>query len=237
MADQLKTGVKGLDDILMGGIPRGHCVLLAGSCGTGKTVMAQQFLFQGANDGERGVYISLVEPTEKIIRNMSNFKFYDQHMVDEGMANIVDMTQDTRLKGIEFTNIEGLLNVLSSIIEDKDATRVVIDSITALCESIGESSKIRDFILELGFQLMYQECTTILISEIPPQTFKYSMFGVEEFIADGVILLSEFERKGELIRALQVIKMRGIAHSRNKHVMKILDEGINLVPMFKAGVE
>jgi KaiC/GvpD/RAD55 family RecA-like ATPase len=96
---------------------------------------------------------------------------------------------------------------------------------------------VRDFVFELGYQLMYLECTTIMISEIPPQTFKYSMFGVEEFIADGVILLSEFERKGELIRALQVIKMRGVAHSRNKYAMKILDEGINLIPMFKAGVE
>jgi circadian clock protein KaiC len=85
--------------------------------------------------------------------------------------------------------------------------------------------------------LMYLDCTSILISEIPPLTFKYSMFGVEEFIADGVIMLSEFERKGELLRALQVIKMRGINHSRNKHVMEILREGITLVPMFKAGIE
>jgi circadian clock protein KaiC len=237
MGEQVKTGVKGLDDILVGGIPRGHCVLLAGSCGTGKTVMAQQFLFQGAREGERGVYISLVEPMDKIVKNMNAFRFYDQQMVDEGKASIVDMTQDARLRGIEFTNIEGLLSIIRGIIEEKDAGRVVIDSITALCESIGEKSKIRDFILELGFQLMYLECTTVMISEIPPQTFKYSMFGIEEFIADGVILLSEFERKGELIRALQVIKMRGIAHSRNKYVMKIMDEGINLIPMFKAGVE
>ena len=84
---------------------------------------------------------------------------------------------------------------------------------------------------------MYLECTTLLVSEIPPQTFKYSIFGVEEFIADGVILLTEFERKGDLIRALQVIKMRGINHSRNKHVMEILDDGITLIPLFKAGID
>jgi circadian clock protein KaiC len=237
MAEQLKTGIKGLDDILLGGIPRSHSVLLAGSCGTGKTVLAQQFLFQGARDGENGVYISLVEPMDKILRNMSAFRFYDQQTVDDGRVTILDMTQDARLRGIEFSNIEGLLSIIRGIIEEKDGKRVVIDSVTALCESIGEKSRIRDFILEMGFQLMYLECTTMMISEIPPQTFKYSMFGVEEFIADGVILLSEFERKGDLIRALQVIKMRGIAHSRNKQVMKIMEEGINLVPMFKAGVE
>jgi len=237
MLEYLETGIKGLDEILMGGIPRGHCVLVAGSCGTGKTVLCQQFLFKGAEEGDAGVYVSLTEPANKIVRNLESFKFYNESFIENGTIKFVDMTQDVRLKGIEFSNIEGLVEVMRNIVEDASAKRMVIDSITALCENIGDKSKIRDFVLELGFQLMYLECTTLLISEVPPQTFKYSMFGVEEFIADGVILLSDFERKGELIRSLQVIKMRGVAHSRNKQVMKILDEGINLIPMFKSGVE
>jgi len=233
----LETGIKGLDEVLTGGIPQGHCVLLAGSCGTGKTVMCHQFLFKGAVEKEVGVYISLVEPADKIIANMESFTFCDRKLIDEGKVRIVDLTQDVRLKGLDFDNIEALVGTIKGIIEEADAKRVVIDSITALCENIGDRGRIRDFILELGFQLMYLECTTIMISEIPPQTFKYSMFGIEEFIADGVILLSDFERKGDLIRSLQVIKMRGVAHSRNKQVMKIMDEGVNLLPMFKAGVE
>jgi len=237
MVDVVETGVKGLDEILMGGIPRGHVVLLAGSCGTGKTVLCQQFLFKGAEAGEVGVYISLVEAAEKIRNNMVSFTFCDEKLIDEGKVRIIDMTQDVRLKGLEFDNVEGLVGVIRNIIEEANAKRVVLDSITALCENIGEKNKIRDFILELGFQLMYLGCTTVMISEIPPQTFKYSVFGIEEFIADGVILLTDFERKGDLIRSLQVIKMRGVAHSRNKQVMKILDEGVNLLPMFKAGVE
>jgi circadian clock protein KaiC len=236
-AEPVETGIKGLDEILMGGIPKGHCVLLAGSCGTGKTVMCHQFLFKGASQGENGVYISLVEPADKILKNMSSFTFFDQKLVDKGAVKVVDMTQDVRLKGIEFTNIEDLIGIIRGIIEETDAQRVTIDSITALCENIGERNKIRDFVLELGFQLMYLKCTTVMISEIPPQTFKYSMYGIEEFIADGVILLSDFERRGDLIRSLQVIKMRGVAHSRNKQVMKIMDEGVNLLPMFKAGVD
>ncbi|MFH0862137.1 MAG: ATPase domain-containing protein [Candidatus Altiarchaeota archaeon] len=235
--DIVETGVNGLDEILMGGIPRGHCVLLAGSCGTGKTVLCQQFLFTGAKIGENGIYISLAEPAEKIRKNLISFSFCDQKALDEGKVKIVDITQDIRLKGQEFDNIEGLVEIIRNLIEESNSKRVVIDSITALCENIGDKAKIRDFILEMGFQLMYLGCTTLMISEIPPQTFKYSMFGVEEFIADGVILLTDFERKGDLIRSLQVIKMRGVAHSRNKQVMKILDEGVNLLPMFKAGVE
>lgn len=237
MTESVKTGIDGLDDILMGGIPKGNCVLLAGSAGTGKTVLSQQFLFKGTSLGENGSYISLVEPADKIVRNMKAFTFYDKSLVDNNSVKIVDMTKDMRLRGLDFDDIAGLVAVIRDIIEENNSKRVVIDSITALCENIQHKNKIRDFILELGFELMYLECTTVLISEISPQTFRYSIYGIEEFIADGVILLSDFERKGELIRTLQVIKMRGVGHSRNKQVLKIMDEGINLLPMFKAGVE
>ncbi len=237
MTDTVKTGITGLDDILMGGIPRGNCVLLAGSAGTGKTVLSQQFIFKGARSGDNGAYISLVEPADKIIKNMKDFTFYDPKFVSDNTVKVVDMTKDMRLRGLDFDDIAGLVAVIKDIVEDNNSKRVVIDSITALCENIQHKNKIRDFILELGFELMYLDCTTILISETQPQVFKYSVFGIEEFIADGVILLSDFERKGELIRTLQVIKMRGIGHSRNKQVMKIMEEGINLLPMFKAGVD
>jgi circadian clock protein KaiC len=232
-----KTGVVGLDDILLGGIPRGNCVLLAGSAGTGKTVLSQQFLFTGANEGENGIYLSLVEPHDQIIKNISQFGFYKPELVDRGAVTVKDLTKDIRIKGVDFSDIQSLSDTIKEIIEEADAKRVVIDSITAFCQNISEPTKIRDFILELGYQLKYLETTTILISEVPPQKFVYSMYGIEEFIADGVILLSDIERTGDLIRSLQVIKMRGINHSRNKHVMKIMDDGIGILPMFKSGTE
>lgn len=235
---QIKTGIKGLDNILAGGVPVGHTVLVAGSCGTGKTILTQQILFNGAKEaGETGIYISLGEARDKILKNMSGFTFFDQTLIDSGLVKIVDITQDARLKGIGMQNVQGLLNLIRAIVQESKAKRVVIDSITAIGTNLGSEAKIRDFIFDLGFQLMYLGCTTFMISEIPPQTFKYSVFGVEEFIADGVILITEFERKGELMRALNVIKMRGVNHSRNKHIMKILSDGINLVPMFKSDVE
>ena len=237
MIEQVKTGIEGLDDILNGGIPRGSAVLVSGSAGTGKTVLCQQFLFNGALAGENGVYISLVETTDSIIKNTKEFTFYDQKSVDEKKVRVVDMTKDIRLRGLDFNDIPELIGIIRDIIEETNAKRVAIDSITAFCQNIGDKEKMRDFVMELGFQLRYLECSSLMVSEIPPQTFTYSVFGIEEFIADGVILLSEFERKGELIRSLQVIKMRGIAHSRNKQVLKIMDEGIRLLPMFKAGVD
>ncbi|MFH1787819.1 MAG: ATPase domain-containing protein [Candidatus Altiarchaeota archaeon] len=236
MHEIIKTGIPGLDGILGGGIPRGHTLLLSGSCGTGKTILCEQFLFNGARDGEPGVYIALSEPKEKILKNVDNFKFYDQKLMDNKMVQFVDITTDARLKGLELQNVPGIISLMRNVIEENKAKRVVLDSITHLAEALGGEEKIRDFIFELGLQLSYIDTTMVLISEIPPQKFIYSVFGVEEFIADGVILLTEFERKGDLIRALQVIKMRGVDHSRSKHILKITEEGVNLIPLFKAGM-
>jgi len=236
MHELIKTGIPGLDGILGGGIPRGHAILLSGSCGTGKTILCEQFLFNGAREGESGVYIALSEPKDKILKNVDNFKFYDQKLLDNNMLRFVDITTDARLKGMELQNVPGIISMMRNVIEENNAKRVVIDSITHLAEALGGEEKIREFVFELGLQLSYMDTTMILISEIPPQKFIYSVFGVEEFIADGVILLTEFERKGDLIRALQVIKMRGVDHSRSKHILKITEDGVNLIPLFKAGI-
>jgi len=231
---KLKTGVEELDRILEGGIPAGHAVLLSGSCGTGKTILTQQFLFTGAKKfNEVGLYISLSESRDKMMENLSGFDFYDQKIVDEGKVKILDITQDARLMNMEPLTIKALMNMISSIIRDSKAKRVVIDSITAICNSLETERNIREFILELGLQLQYLDCTTILISEVQPMSLRYSVYGIEEFIADGVILLREMEQKADLLRTLQVIKMRGVNHSRTRQILEITEEGISLKPWFE----
>lgn len=110
---------------------------------------------------------------------------------------------------------------------------MVVDSITAVCQAIGEESKIREFLYDLESNLRVLGCTTILISEIPPRKFIYGTYNVEEFISDGIMLLMEYERSGELIRTLQVIKMRGMNHSRTKHAMTINPKGVRLAPLIE----
>jgi len=237
MYDKVKTGIPILDEILNGGIPKGNSIILAGSSGTGKTILVQQFLFAGVKEGETGLYLSLSEPKKKVIKNMEDFTFFNAKAVEEGKVKIIDVASDARLHGIGLQSVEGMLNLVKKVIQDSGAKRVVIDSITALVANLGEQDKIRSFVYDLGLQLMSMECTTILVSEIPPMTFTYSVYGVEEFIADGVMLVTDFERKGELLRAFQVVKMRGVKHSRNKYVLEILKDGINLIPLFKAGID
>jgi len=230
----MKTGIEGLDNILGGGIPRGQSVLLAGSCGTGKTILCQQFLFTGAKEfNETGVYITLSESRDRMLKNLESFEFYDKELIESDKIKIVDITQDARLMNLEPLTVKGIMNMVTSIIRDSDAKRVVIDSVTAICNSLGNERNVRDFLFELGLQMQYLDCTSIFISEIAPMKFQYSVFGVEEFIADGVILMREHEEKGDLIRTLQVVKMRGISHSRNRHIVEISTKGVELKPMFE----
>ena len=234
MVKKIKTGITELDNLLNGGIPEGHLILLAGSCGTGKTIISQEFLFTGAREfDENGVYITLSESREKMIKNLEEFTFFDTDTLKSNKIRIVDITQDTRLMNLEPLTVTGVINMISSIIRESKAKRVVVDSITSICNTLGDNKSIREFLFELGLQLQYLDCTTILISEVPPLKFQYSVFGMEEFISDGVILLSEFEDKGDLIRTLQVVKMRGVDHARNRQIMQITREGVELKPMFE----
>jgi circadian clock protein KaiC len=132
---------------------------------------------------------------------------------------------------------EALVEALGAIVEQYKLKRLVIDSITAICQRLEQTGRIRDFIFRLGLLLSEQGCTTLLTSETPPRELKYSMFGVEEFIADGIVFLSEMERQNDLVRTLQVIKMRGTEHSRARFMMDISEYGISLAPLLKKFVE
>ena len=239
MADNelCKTEVNNLDKILGGGIPEGSSVLLAGGSGSGKTILGSEFLFNGVSKhDEKGIYICLTEPKSKMVKNLKNFNFYDQKAVDDGDVYFLDMEVAEKLREMLLLNPSTLVRTIVDVVKDTGAKRVVIDSVTAVCNSLDDKAEIRDFIFRLGAELASLDCTALLISEIPPREYKFSVFGVEEFISDGIILLGDFERKGNIIRTLQVVKMRGIEHSMNKQVMQITKNGVKLMPLLDKNI-
>ena len=235
-----KTGIEGIDNGLDGGIPLGSAVLLAGSGGSGKTILCMQFLANGAKQGERGIFFTLTEPLFKLTKNMESFSFYDKRLIESGMVNLIDLRIINERLGLDvgkytLEEASALLEVLHDIVDELNIKRLVIDSITALCYRLQTKEMIRDFIFRLGSLLTAMDCTSIFTSEVPPRVFQYSQYGVEEFIADGIVLLGDIERKGDLIRTLQVIKMRGTAHSRTKFAMNISSKnGIEIAPLLKS---
>ena len=238
--DRCVTGVEGLDTILYGGIPRSNTVLLTGSCGTGKTSLALEFLMHGAVKGENSLFVSVTENSEKLLQNIIPYKFFDKSLIKSGRLVFVDMPVMYERLGLtkaelSMEEIELLVNSLASLAKELQAKRLVMDSITSVCYKLKTSEKIRDFILKLSKALSDLGCTSILVGEVTADSTSYSTFGVEEAIADGIILMANMERRGDLLRTLQVIKMRGTMHSRAKYVLDLTPMGVLLVPLLKGG--
>ncbi|MDQ1371603.1 MAG: Circadian clock protein KaiC [Candidatus Thermoplasmatota archaeon] len=238
--DRCVTGIDGLDTILYGGIPRDNTVLLTGSCGTGKTSLALEYLIHGAVSGENSLFISVTENSEKLLMNIIPYKFFDRELIKSGRLVFVDMPAMYERLGmtkaeLSMEEIDLLVAAIGSLVKELGIRRMVMDSITSVCYKLKTPEKIRDFILKLSKTLSDLNCTSILVSEVAAQSSAYSTFGVEEAISDGIVLMANMERRGDLLRTLQVIKMRGTMHSRAKYVLDLTPVGVLLVPLLKGG--
>ncbi len=238
--DRCPTGIDGLDNILNGGIPRGNTILVTGSCGTGKTTLGMEFLVHGAISGENCMFVSVTEDSKKLMKNIIPYNFFNSDLIKKGKLILIDLPiiyERLGLSHTEFTaeEVDVLTRSLAELAEEMNVQRMVIDSITSVCYQLKSEEKIRNFILKLGTELSSLGCTTLLISEISPNAERYSLYGVEEAIADGIVLMGNLERRGDLLRTLQVVKMRGTQHSRAKYVLDLTDAGVLLVPLLKGG--
>ena len=228
------TGIGMLDQVLHGGLPNGSAVLLAGSSGTGKTLLAMQWLFAGYERfKEPGIYISLTEPIAKTITNAKKMSFYRQEMVNPLQVYFTDLRgiiKGLDLENKEFTrdDIAKLISMLQNMVKESCAKRVVLDSVTAMAYRLKEQDLIRDFIFQLGTLLAQTDANVIMTSEVVSDG--YSVFGVEEFISDGIIKLYQKKVRAELVRVLEVVKMRGTSYDAHPAMFRISKDGFSLFP-------
>ncbi len=234
------TGIQGLDDILGGGIPRGNMILVSGTVGTGKTTLCLEFLVRGAENGERCLFLSVTEASNKLIQNLATFEFFRPELVASGQLVFVDVPVIYDKLGLDREELTAedtdlLVLTIEGLVKELGAKRVVLDSLTSVCYRIRREERIRDFMLKLSQALSDLDCTTLLVSEVGQAPGRLSLYGVEEAIVDGVILLGNTRRQGDIIRVLQIVKMRGTAHSRAQYVVELTPIGVLMAPHLKGG--
>lgn len=221
---RVKTGIPGLDALLFGGIPTGSLTLLTGTCGTGKTLMSAQFLYYGARKGENGIFVSFEESPENIKANAKLFGWDFEKLEKKGKVLFVKYDP---------YHAEDIAEMLENAIRKTKAKRIVIDSISALGLYVRDTAEIRRMIFNMSSMLHRLGCTTLMISEILAEQKDLSRFGVEEFVADGVVALFYVRDPSRYTRSLTVWKMRGSNHSQRLHPYKITHRGVVVYPKKK----
>jgi KaiC/GvpD/RAD55 family RecA-like ATPase len=229
VAEKIATGINGLDVLLQGGIPANHTVLLAGTSGSGKSILSMQFLLAGAEKGEPGLYITFEEDEESVLKVHEEFSWNLRKYLKSDTLRII------RYDPYRFQDI---MDIISSNIKQMGAKRLVIDSVSAIGLYIQDVREIRKTLVDIQSLAKSTGCTALIITESPSDNPKrLSRFDVEEFVADGIIVLYYAPVSNEYTRGLFVWKMRGTNHSRKIHPFKITESGITVYPKEEALVK
>ncbi|RLI96181.1 MAG: KaiC domain-containing protein [Candidatus Aenigmatarchaeota archaeon] len=233
--ERVETGIKGLDEILNGGIPKRNIVLLSGGPGTGKSILGQQFIYHGLKSEEPGIIVTLEEHPVQVRVNMSQFGWDVRKFEEEGKFAIVDAftagigEAAKREKYVvkDPDDVFSLLEILRKAVKEINAERVVIDSVSTLY--LTKPSLARSTLIQIKKVLSGLGCTSLLVSQVSVTERGFGGPGVEH-ATDGIIRLDLDEVEGELKRSLIVWKMRGTSHSMKRHPFEITDRGIIVYP-------
>jgi circadian clock protein KaiC len=230
------TGIQGLDDILMGGIPEGRPSLICGAAGCGKTLFGMTFLVKGVVDhGETGVFMSFEERSVDLVQNVDSLGFDLQSLIDQQKI-VIDHVHIDRSE-IEETgeyDLEGLFVRLGYAIDSVGAKRVVLDTIEALFASFKDTAILRSELRRLFYWLKERGVTTIITGERGDG--QLTRYGIEEYVSDCVILLDNRVVDQITTRRLRVVKYRGSAHGTNEYPFFIDEHGISVLPITAAGL-
>ncbi|MBS7649556.1 AAA family ATPase [Candidatus Bathyarchaeota archaeon] len=223
----ISTGVEGLDAVLGGGFPRDSLIILAGNPGTGKTVFSAQFLYRGAVDyNEKGLYVSFAESRETFFENMRGFGFDFEKLQRDGKFRFLDLLT------VKEQAVPSILSIILDEAGRAEAKRLVLDSFSALAQTFKEPIDIRIVVHAILSKIIrMMGCTTIMVEEVPFGSSKIG-FGVEEFVADGVIHLRNRELGGYRFRELEILKLRG-ARLKESRLVFTLDGGFKAFPPFQ----
>jgi KaiC/GvpD/RAD55 family RecA-like ATPase len=220
---KISSGVDGLDEMLGGGFPAGHVVLVTGLPGTGKTCFALQFLLAGAVHGEKGVFLSLEEDTPQLLDSARQFHWPVDAAVEKGLLKVVRL--DPRETRQSLHRVQG---ELGAELAKLGAKRIALDSVSLLNMLSDDEPGRRATLFALAGACRQTGATTVLTCEADPLHPDVSRDGLSEYVSDGVVLLGynaapDGRRVG---LSLRILKMRRTAHARTVQPYSIGPNGL-----------
>jgi len=219
MSERATSGIPGLDKLMSGGFVKNSINMVSGATGTCKTIFGLQFIWQGLQKGENGVFISLEQEQEDIFADVECFGWDFKKYIKDKKC-IIEYLPTWDLSELP-------LLVIDRINEIK-AKRFVLDTLSLVCSEL-EPNRMRSELSEFLNKLKHSGATSLLTNEIPEGSKALSTFGIEEFLVDGVIVLNYLEFvAGGSPRSLIIRKMRRTKHGTDIYPLEITNKGLTL---------
>ncbi len=230
---KVRTMIEGFDDISHGGLPVGRATLVSGTSGTGKTIFATQFLYNGITYfDDPGVFVTFEESPSDIIKNAQSFGWDLKSLIDAGKLFILDASPDPEGQDIIGNfDLSALIERIQYAIRKYKAKRVSIDSITAVFQQYDAASVVRREIFRLVARLKQVGVTTIMTTERDHEYGPVARFGVEEFVSDNVTIMRNVLEGERRRRTIEILKLRGTTHMKGEYPFTMTNQGISIFPL------
>ncbi|HIJ37754.1 MAG TPA: circadian clock protein KaiC [Rhodospirillaceae bacterium] len=233
--EKIETGISGFDLISNGGLPKGRTTLVSGTAGSAKTVFAVQFLAEGIRRyDEAGVFVTFEEVPEDIRRNVKSLGWDIEAWEAKGKWVFVDGSPDTDEDHIEAGRYDlgALLVRIEHAVTKVGATRLSMDSLGAIFAQFRDAAIVRSELFRIASTLRQLKVTSLMTSERTQEYGEIARFGVEEFVADNVVILRNVLEEEKRRRTMEILKYRGTSHQKGEFPFTIVSgRGILAIPL------
>ena len=233
--EKLETGIPGFDLISNGGLPKNRTTLISGTAGRAKTVFAAQVLAEGiVQAGQRGVFVTFEESSEDIRNNLTGFGWDVSQWERDGLWSFVDASPEPGDETVVTGSYDlgALLARIEHAVRGIGATRVSMDSLGAIFSRFADRATVRRELFRIATALKKMQVTAVMTAERSQEYGEIARYGVEEFVADNVIILRNVLEDEKRRRTMEILKFRGTSHQKGEFPFTIIPgAGIVAIPL------
>jgi len=231
------TGIRGLDEISLGGLPRGRTTIICGGPGCGKTMLGIEFLVRGALEyDEPGVLMAFEETPEDIAKNVASLGFDIQDLAERKKLFLDYISvEPSEIAETGDYDLEGLFIRLDNAVETVGAKRVMFDTLEALFSSFSNETILRSEFRRLFRWLKERDLTAVITAEKGETTL--TRYGLEEYVSDCVIALDHRVKDQVSARRMRIVKYRGTKHGADEYPFLIDEQGMSILPLTSLQLE